>query len=66
MVVAGVVVESLVPVRLITMTFCEFKKALVAQYGELTPAIVAKVKKTCRLLTDGRVECPVLSTSSSP
>ena len=62
MVVAGVVVESLAPVRRITMTLGQFKKALVAQYGELTPAVLAKVQKTCRLLAGGRVECPVLPT----
>jgi hypothetical protein len=61
MVVAGVVVESLAPVRRITMTLGEFKKALIAKYGELTPAIEAKIQKTCRLLANGRVECPVLS-----
>ena len=60
MVVAGVVVESLAPVRRTTMTLGGFKKALVAQYGELTPAILAKVQKTCRLVANGRVECPVL------
>ena len=62
MVVAGVVVESLAPVRRATMTLGEFKKALVAQYGELTPAVLEKVQKTCRLLCGGRVECPVLAT----
>ena len=62
MVVAGVVVESLAPVRRATMTLGEFKKALVAQYGELTPAVLEKVQKTCRLLCGGRVECPVLPT----
>jgi len=60
MVVAGVVVESLAPVRRVTMTLAAFKKALVAQYGELTPAVLAKVQKTCRLVAGGRVECPVL------
>lgn len=61
MVVAGVVVESLAPVRRATMTLGEFKKALVAQYGELTPAVLAKVQKTCRLVANGRVECPAIS-----
>ena len=60
MVVAGVVVESLAPVRRMTMTLGEFKKALVAQYGEITPSVLAKVQKTCRLMAGGRVECPVL------
>jgi len=59
MVVAGVVVESLAPVRRMTMTIGEFKKALIAQYGELSPAVLAKVQKTCRLV-DGRVEIPVM------
>ena len=60
MVVAGVIVESLAPVRRVTMTLAQFKKALVAQYGEITPAILTKVQKTCRMLAGGRVECPVL------
>jgi len=60
MVVAGVVVESMAPIRRATMTLGEFKKALVAQYGELTPTILAKVQKTCRLVENGRVEFPVL------
>ena len=64
MVVAGVVVEALAPVRRVTMTLGQFKKALVAQYGELTPSMLAKVQKTCRLVAGGRVECPVLPKSS--
>lgn len=60
MVVAGVVVESLAPVRRMTMTIGEFKKALLTKYDSVSPAILAKITKTCRALPNGRVDCPVL------
>jgi len=48
MVIAGVAVESLAPVRRMTMTLEEFKNALVAQYGDITSAILEKIQKTGR------------------
>ena len=60
MMIAGVAVESLAPVRRMTMTIGEFKKALLTKYDSLTPAILAKITKTCRVLPNGRVDCPVL------
>jgi hypothetical protein len=65
MVVAGVAVESLAPVRHITMTMGEFKSRLVTKYGKISPAILAKIEKTCRILSDGRVECPVLTKTQT-
>jgi hypothetical protein len=59
MVVAGVTVESQYPIRRVTMTMAEFREMLVAQYGILTPAILAAVQKKVRLLADGRVIVPV-------
>ena len=59
MVVAGVTVESQYPVKRITVTMAEFRKILVAQYGNLTPAILAAAQKKVRFLADGRVVVPV-------
>jgi hypothetical protein len=60
MIVAGVAVESLAPVQRITMPLNLFKAHIVAKYGRVTPAILALIEKTCSILPDGRVECPVL------
>jgi hypothetical protein len=60
MVVAGVHVESLAHVRRITMTMAQFKSILVAKYGKITPDILAKIQRTCRILANGDVDCPVL------
>ena len=65
MIVAGVAVESLAPVRRITMTMAEFKARLLTTYGRITPEILALVEKTCRILPDGRVECPVIQKKTS-
>jgi len=60
MVVAGVIVESLAPVRRITMTLAQFKRKLKAQYGEITPAILAKIEQTCRVVDGTYIEVPVM------
>jgi hypothetical protein len=62
MVVAGVVVESLAPVRRITMTMAQFKAQLIAKYGTITPEVLKMVDRSCRVFANGRVECPVLPT----
>ena len=59
MVVAGVTVESQFPIKRVTVTMAEFREMLVAKYGRLTPAILSRVQKKVRLLTDGRVIVPV-------
>ena len=59
MVVAGVTVESQYPIRRVTVTMSEFREMLVAKYGRITPATLARVQKKVRLLTDGRVVVPV-------
>jgi len=59
MTVAGVSVESQYPVERVTITEAEFHKMLIAKYGRLTPAILERVQKNVRILTDGRVEVPV-------
>ena len=59
MVVAGVTVESQYPIRRVTVTMAEFREMLVAKYGRITPAILARVQKKVRLLADGRVIVPV-------
>ena len=60
MVVGGVAVESLAPVRRITMTMGQFKAALQQKYGNISANVLANVQRTCRILADGRVEVPVL------
>ena len=62
MVVAGVVVESLAPVRRVAMSMGAFKALLAKKYGAAaaTPEILQKVLRACRLLPDGRVEAPVM------
>jgi hypothetical protein len=62
MVVAGVVVESLAPVRRITMTLAQFKAKVVQQYGEITPAILEKIQQTCRIVGNGYIEVPAFLT----
>jgi hypothetical protein len=62
LVVAGVVVESLAPVKRITMTFAQFKAKLLEQYGEITPAILDKIQQTCRIVGNGYIETPAFVT----
>ena len=60
LVVAGVTCESLAPVRRVTMPLAVFKTLLTAKYGAVTPAIMEKVLRTCRMMPDGSVEAPVM------
>jgi len=59
MVVDGVKVESMAPVRRMKMTMQQFTAKLTRQYGEITPEIMANVRRTCRTLIDGCIEVPV-------
>ena len=60
MIVAGVTVESLAPVRRITVTLAEFAALLVKTYG--SDVTLAKIKDNgrVRFLSDGRVNIPVI------
>jgi hypothetical protein len=60
MVVGGVAVESLAPVRRMTMTLEQFKQVITQKYGGINANVLANIQRTCRLLADGRVEVPVL------
>jgi hypothetical protein len=62
MVVAGVVVESLAPVRRVAISMGAFKTLLAHKYGAAaaSPEVLQKVLRTCRMLPDGRVEAPVM------
>ena len=69
LVVAGVTVESLAPVRRIKLSIDQFKAKLVRQYGKITPEILAKIEQTCRIVDGGFVEFPALirkDTESNP
>ena len=52
MIVAGVTVESLAPVRRIVLSLAEFNKIT----SDLSSASIAKIKQMCRLLADGSIE----------
>lgn len=60
MVVSGVAVESLAPVRRVVMSLAAFEAAVKSRYGDLTPAVLANIKRTCRLVGRDAVEVPVL------
>ena len=65
MVVAGVEVESLAPVQRITVPFQAFVALVAKKHGSnLTPALLTKIKSTCRFLENGMVECPVMTNAS--
>jgi hypothetical protein len=61
MVVSGISVESLAHVRRVIVSMEQFASWAVSRYGAeaLTPAVLGKIKRTCRLLADGRMEVPV-------
>jgi hypothetical protein len=64
MVVSGVAVESLAPVRRVVMSLAAFRAAVQARYGGLTPTVLANIKRTCRLVGPDAVEVPVVRHGS--
>jgi len=60
MTVAGVTVESLAPMRRLTITMAEFKKLV----GPVTPELQKKINRACRFLNDGHVDVPVITTKN--
>lgn len=60
MVVGGVAVESLAPVRRVVMSLADFSKAVAAKYGPANPAILEHIKRTCRFVGKDAVEVPVM------
>ena len=56
MVVAGVVVESLYPLVRVKVSMAQFKQALIAKYGAITPELLASIKNKIRVHADGNVE----------
>jgi hypothetical protein len=62
MTVAGVTVESLAPITRITITMDQFAAIMANKYKKLTPELVAAIKRNVRLLADGRVEVPAITT----
>ena len=59
MVVAGVTVESMAPVRRITVSMAEFTAMIRSQYGPMTPALQQKINAVVRFLPEG-VSLPVI------
>ncbi len=62
MVVAGLEVESLAPIQRTLLTVPQLVSVLQAKYGSdlITAEITNKVLRTCRLMSDGRVEVPIM------
>jgi len=61
MVVAGVEVESLAPVRRIRISYAEFIRMLRNQYGnQLTAATLENIRRKCVFAEDGTVEVPLI------
>jgi hypothetical protein len=48
------------------MTVQELSAMLRETYGTITPAILARVQRTCRFLNDGMVEVPVKPHTPAP
>jgi hypothetical protein len=59
MVIEGVAVESLAHTRRVRITLRELNEMLRETYGTITPAVLDRVRRTCRFLADGHVEVPV-------
>ena len=60
MVVAGVTVESKARVERYTVSATEFASMLKSQYGEITPALLEKATRVCRVVDGGRVSVPLV------
>ena len=60
MVVGGVAVESLAPVRRLVLTMDQFKTAIMQKHGGFSGEVLANIQRTCRFIADGRVEVPVM------
>jgi hypothetical protein len=61
MIVSGVPVESLAPVRRVVVSLATFEAAMKSRYGSMTPAVLANIKRTCRRVGQDAVEVPVLA-----
>ncbi len=60
MIVGGVAVESLAPVRRVVMSMADFESAIKTHYGGLSASVLANIKRTCRLVGSNAIEVPVL------
>lgn len=63
MVVAGVTVESMAPVRRVTVSMAEFTAMIRSQYGPMTPALQQKINAVVRFLPEG-VSLPVVPANT--
>jgi hypothetical protein len=59
-IVSGVIVESLAPVRRIVLPASAFKALIIKKYGTITPSVLEKVMRACRVLPGGMIETPVI------
>ena len=65
MIVAGVTVESMAPVKRVTVTMAEFTSLMTKRYGSkaMSNEVLTKIMAKCRFLTDGRIEIPIMEKS---
>jgi hypothetical protein len=61
MVVSGVPVESLAPVRRMAVTKEQFVGLMAHRFGgKPNASLMSNIQRTCRVLADGRIEVPVM------
>lgn len=61
LVVAGVEVESLAPLRRVRVTQAQFLQLLRKNYGaKITTALFEQIRRTCVFFTDGTVDVPIV------
>jgi hypothetical protein len=60
MVVGGVAVESLAPVKRVVVSLATFEAAIRSRYGVASAAVLDRIKRTCRLVGNDSIEVPVL------
>jgi hypothetical protein len=60
MIVEGVEVESLAPLRRINVTVPQLANIISRKYAEITPTIILNIIRTCRFIDDNTVSIPVL------
>jgi len=65
MIVEGVEVESLAPLRRITVTINQLATMLRAKYPVITQAVLDRVRATCRFIDDKYVVIPVMRKNAS-
>ena len=62
LVVAGVITESLAPIRRMIVSRKEFNAFIKERYGVITPTVREIIRKKVIFLKDGRVDMPAIKS----